>query len=95
LFDFYERGEAYLDLDHQERKLEPVKQWEAYLKSLIEDLTRIALKPVMADQHNVEIIAALLDVSIYLSFRRRGMSRMQIEQVINQLLVCWINASSH
>lgn len=93
LFDFYERGEAYLDIDHQERKLDPVKEWEVYLKSLIEELTRIALKPTKHDERTVEIIAALLDVPIFLSFRRRGMSRMQIEQVINQLFVCLINDS--
>jgi AcrR family transcriptional regulator len=95
LYDFYERGEAYLDLDHQERKLDSVKEWEAYLKSLIDDLTRIALKPTKDDERTVEIIAALLDVPIFLSFRRRGMSRMQIEQVINKLLVCSINDSTH
>lgn len=95
LYDFYERGEIYLDLDHQERKLDSVKEWEAYLKSLIDGLTRIALKPGNQDEHTVEIIAALLDVPIFLSFRRRGFMRAQIEQIIHSLLVCWINDSSH
>ena len=94
LFDFYERGEAYLDVDHQERKLEPIRQWEAYLRSLIDDLTRIALSPNKAHEHIVEPIAALLDAPVFLSFRRRGLSRMQIEQIIHQLLVCWINLPS-
>ncbi len=95
LFDFYERGEAYLDTDHQERKLDSVKEWEEYLKTVIEELTRIALQPARPDQQLTEIMAALLDVQIFLSFRRRNMSRMQIETIINRLLVCLINDSSH
>lgn len=94
LFDFYERGEPYLDVDHQERKLASIQEWEAYLKSLIDGLTRIALKPLKPDKQTVETFSALLDVPVFLSFRRRGMSKPQIEQVFNRLLLCFINNSS-
>lgn len=94
LFDFYERGEPYLDVDHQERKLASIQEWEAYLKSLIDGLTRIALKPLKPDKKTVETFSALLDVPVFLSFRRRGMSKPQIEQVFNRLLLCFINNSS-
>ena len=95
MYEFYERGEAYLEIDHQERKLDPVKEWEVYLKSLIDGLTRVALQHTQHDEQTVETIAAFLDVPIYLSFRRRGMTRVQIEQTIKKLLVCWIHDSSH
>lgn len=94
LFDFYERGELYLDVDHQERKLASVQEWEAYLKSLIEGLTRIALKLINPSKRMVETVGALLDVPVFLSFRRRGMSRVEIERVVNDLLLCWTSNSS-
>ena len=95
LLDFYERGEHYLDVDHQERKLASIQEWEAYLKSLINGLTRIALKPIKPEKKTLETFSALLDVPVFLSFRRRGMSKSQIEQVFNTLLLCWINDHSH
>lgn len=90
LFDFYERGEPYLDIDHQERTLEPVREWEAYLKDLIDGLTRTALQPIAPGKQTVEAVGALLDVPVFLSFRRRGMSRAEIEQMMNDLLLCWV-----
>lgn len=87
LFDFYERGEPYLDVDHQERSLESVQEWEAYLKDLIDGLTRAALKPIKPNKRTVEAAAALLDVPVFLSFRRRGMSRVEIERMMNDLLL--------
>lgn len=90
LFDFYERGEPYLDVDHQERTLQSVQEWETYLKALIEDLTRIALKPLKPNKRTVETISALLDVPVFLSFRRRGMPKPEIEKTMNTLLLCWV-----
>jgi len=90
LLDFYERGEPYLDIDHQERTLQSVQEWEAYLKSLIEGLTRIALKPIKPNKRTVETVSALLDVPVFLSFRRKGMSRVEIERMMNDLLLCWV-----
>jgi len=94
LFDFYERGEPYLNIDHQERTLEPVQEWEAYLKDLINGLTGRALEPITPSQETVEAAGALVDVPVYLSFRRRGMSRAAIEQTMNNLLLCWVVRSS-
>lgn len=94
LFDFYERGELYLNVDHQERTLESVQEWEAYLKDLIDGLTRTALQPITPSERTVEAVGALLDVPVFLSFRRRGMSRTEIEQMMNDLLLCWVVRSS-
>lgn len=90
LLDFYERGEPYLDIDHQERILQSVQEWEAYLKSLIEGLTRMALKPIKPNKRTVETVSALLDVPVFLSFRRKGMTRVEIERMMNDLLLCWV-----
>lgn len=94
LFDFYERGEPYLDVDHQERTLESVQEWETYLKELIDGLTRIALKPVKPNKRTVDAVGALLDVPVYLSFRRRGMSRAEIGRMMNELLLSLVVRSS-
>lgn len=93
LFDFYERGEPYLEMDHQERTLPSVQEWEAYLKSLIEGLTRIALTPIKPNKRTVETVSALLDVPVFLSFRRKEISRAEIERTINELLVCLVARS--
>ncbi|WKZ37052.1 MAG: TetR/AcrR family transcriptional regulator [Anaerolineales bacterium] len=90
LLDFYERGEPYLDIDHQERILQSVQEWEAYLKSLIEGLTRMALKPIKPNKRTVETVSALLDVPVFLSFRRKGMTRVEIERMMNDLLLCLV-----
>jgi AcrR family transcriptional regulator len=95
LFDFYERGEPYLEIDHQERTLESVQEWEVYLKSLIEGLTRMALKSIKPNKRTVETVSALLDVPVFLSFRRKGMSRVEIERMMNDLLLCWVVRSSN
>lgn len=98
LCDFYERGEPYLELDHQERKLDSAKEWEAYLQSLIEGLARIALEPIRPSDSTVKTASALLDFYLFLSFRRRNMSIDEIKQAVNTLLLCWLknnpNASS-
>jgi AcrR family transcriptional regulator len=94
LLDFYERGEPYLEIDHQERTLQSVQEWEAYLKSLIEGLARIALKTIKPNKRTVETVSALLDVPVFLSFRRKGMSRLEIERMMNDLLLCWVVRSS-
>jgi AcrR family transcriptional regulator len=91
MFDFYERGEPYLEIDHQERTLQPVQEWEAYLKSLIEGLTRLALNPIEPGERTIGTISALLDVPVYLSFRRKGMPRAEIEKIMNSLLLCWVS----
>lgn len=89
-FDFYERGEPYLNVDQQERTLDLVQEWEAYLKSLIESYTRSALKPIKPNKKIIETISALLDFPVFLAFRRRGMSRSEIEKTMNSLLLSWI-----
>ena len=93
-FDFYERGEPYLNIDHQERTLDSVQEWEAYLKSLIEGFTRSALKPIKPNKKTVETVSALLDVPVFLAFRRRGMTKSEIEKTINSLLLSWISNHS-
>lgn len=95
LFDFYERGEPYLAVDQQERTLESVQEWEAHLRSLIDGLTHIALKPIKPNQQTVEAVGALLDVPVFLSFRRRGLLRAEIERMVNDLLLCWVAKSSN
>ncbi len=94
LLDFYERGEPYLDVDHQERKLESVQEWEAYLKDLIDGLSRTALQPITPVSATLDAVSALLDVPVFLAFRRRGMSRVEIERMMNDLLMCWVRRSS-
>jgi AcrR family transcriptional regulator len=90
LFDFYERGASYIETDFQERQLPAVQEWEAYWRATIEGLTREALSPVGQDERTVRSVSALLDFSVFKSFMERDIPKQQAEQIMNEILLCWI-----
>ncbi|HET7269671.1 MAG TPA: TetR/AcrR family transcriptional regulator, partial [Rubrobacter sp.] len=61
LFDFYERGAAYIETDFQERQLPAVQEWEAYMRATIAGLVREALISAEPDERTVQAVSALLD----------------------------------
>jgi AcrR family transcriptional regulator len=89
-FDYYERGERYLEVDARERQLPLVQEWEAESRSTREGLVRAALKPVRPDRSTVRAVSALLDFPVFKSFRRQGVSRRQTEAVVVGMLACWL-----
>jgi AcrR family transcriptional regulator len=93
LFDFYERGASYIETDFQERQLPSVQEWEAYMRATIEGLVREALLPVRPDERAVQAVSALVDFSIYKSFLERDIPKEQVEEIMNEVLLCWINGA--
>jgi AcrR family transcriptional regulator len=91
-FDFYERGEPYLEIDFQERKLPAAQEWEAYMQATREGFIREALRPLdlEPDEHTVRALSALLDFPLYKSFRRHDVPKEEAEEIVNAMLVCWI-----
>lgn len=90
LFDFYERGASYIETDFQERQLPAVQEWEAHMRTTLEGLTREALSPVGPDERTVQAVSTLVDFSVFKSFLERDITKGQAEEIMNEILLCWI-----
>ena len=91
LFDFYERGASYIETDFQERQLSAVQEWEAYWRATIEGLAREALSsPVGPDERTVQAVSTLVDFSVFKSFMERDIPKEQAKQIMDEILLCWI-----
>lgn len=90
LFDFYERGASYIETDFQERQLTAVQEWEAYWRATLEGLAREALSPVGPDERTVQAVGALIDFPVYKSFLERDIPKEQAEEIMSEILLCWI-----
>lgn len=90
MFDFYERGEPYMEVGPKERQLPAVRGWEAGMKATREGLAREALRSVRPDDRTVRAVGALLDFPVFKSFGRHGVTRAEAEGVLNEMLLCWI-----
>jgi AcrR family transcriptional regulator len=93
LFDFYERGASYIETDFQERQLLAVQEWEAYWRATIEGLTREALSPVGPDERTVRAVSTLIDFPVFKSFMERDIPKEQAEQIMNEILWCWVKGA--
>jgi AcrR family transcriptional regulator len=93
LYDFYERGAAYIETDFQERQLPAVQEWEAYMRATIAGLVREALVSAGPDEHTVQSVSALLEFSVFKSFLDRDIQKEQAAKTINEILMCWIDCS--
>ena len=91
-YAFYERGEPYLGIDIQERKLPAVQEWLAYMRATREGLAREALRPLdlEPDEDTVRALGALLDFPLFKSFLLHEVSKAQAEEVVKSMLVCSI-----
>ena len=93
LFDFYERGASYIETDFQERQLPAVQEWEAHMRATLEGLTREALSPVGPDERTVQAVSTLVDFSVFKSFLERDITKGQAEEIMNEILLCWIKGA--
>src|SRR5215212_862749 len=89
-YDFYERGEPYLDIDIQERKLPAVREWLAHMRATREGFAREALRPIEPDESTVRALGALLDFPLFGSFRRQDVPKAEAEGIVNAMVLCWI-----
>lgn len=91
MFRFYERAEAYMEIGAKERQLPAVQAWEAGMRATREGLAREALRPVDPEERTVRTISALLDFPVFTSFRRHDIPRFEVEEIMNEMMLCWIN----
>lgn len=93
LFDFYQRGEPYLEVDIRERQMPAVQEWEADMRATREGLVREALHSIQPDEATVRAVSALLDFPVFKSFRRQDVTRQQAEEIVQSMLLCWLEAA--
>jgi AcrR family transcriptional regulator len=93
MFDFYERGEPYLEVGTKERQHPAVQEWEAGMLATREGLVREALRPVEAEERTVRAVAALLDFSVFKSFRRHDIPREEAREAMKEMLLCWLEGT--
>lgn len=91
MFDFYERAEPYMEVGPRERQLPAVQEWEAGMRYVREGLAREALRTARADEITVRAVGSLLDFSVFKSFRRHGVAKAEAEDILKDMLVCWID----
>jgi len=90
VFDFYERGEPYMEVGPKERQLPAVQEWEAGMRAIREGLAREALRPVQPEESTVRAVGALLDFPVFKSFRGHEVLREEAEEMVNDMLLCWL-----
>ena len=85
LFDFYERGGPYIEVDVRERQLPAMREWEQYLLDLVEAFVREALAGTRTKGATLSSVRALLDLSTFKSFRARGVAPDTAARIVAQL----------
>lgn len=91
-FDFYERGEPYLETDARERQMSAVQEWEVEMRATREAFAREALRDLDPDEGTVRAVGALLDFPVFRSFRRHDVPRREAEEILQGMLLCWLGA---
>ena len=89
-FDFYERGEPYLEIDHQERQLPEVREWESFMRATRAGYVREALRPLEPSEDTVQALSALIDFPLFKSFRLHDVPKARAEGILKSMLVCWV-----
>lgn len=89
LFAFYERGGELLESDPRERQLEPIREWEAYLQSMVSRFADRALSDLDLDEDDVEAVAALLDFRTFRAMRTRGFSVERCVELAVKMALAW------
>jgi AcrR family transcriptional regulator len=85
LFDFYERGGAYIEVDVRERRLPEMQRWEQYLLDLVAAFVREALAGTGVSGATFASVCALLDLPTFKAFRARGVSPQAAAMLAAQL----------
>jgi AcrR family transcriptional regulator len=89
-YDFYERGEPYLEIDIQSRKLPAVREWLAHMRATREGFAREALRSLEPVEDTVRALGALIDFPLFKSFRVHDLAKAEAEGVVRSMLLCWI-----
>ena len=90
LFGFYARAGRYLEADLRERELPAVREWEEYLRGLVEGFVRGALAGVPTNPDVVGRLCFLFDVPTLAAMRVRGIEPDEASAIIAGLAGSWL-----
>ncbi len=60
------------------------------MRATLEGLAREALGPVGPDERTVRVVSTLIDFSVFKSFMEGDIPKQQAEEIMNEILLCWI-----
>ena len=92
MFNFYHRGGPHLESDLRERELPAMREWEDYLRSMVTDFIREALKDTNYDDALIQRISFLLDLPTYNAMRIRGIAPATAAEIVTELASLWLAA---
>lgn len=92
LFSFYHRGGPHLDADLRERKLPAVREWEGFLRAMIDGFVREALAGRGIDDRLISRLSFLLDFPTYNAMRIRGMDTEAAVATATEMAMAWLGA---
>lgn len=94
LFSFYYRGGQHLDSDLRERELPAVREWEGFLRGMVEGFVREALAGRCADDELISRLSFLFDFPAYNAMRIRGMDVEIAVATATEMAISWLDAQS-
>lgn len=92
LFAYYERGGVHLDVDHRERKLPGMKEWEDSQRATVAGFVREALSPERPDAGTIQLVSAFLDLPTFRAMRSRGIGVDRAVKTAADAGICLLNA---
>ena len=92
LFSFYHRGGRHLDVDLRERELPAVREWEEFLRGMVEGFVREALAGCSANDQLISRLSFLFDFPTYNAMRIRGMDSEAAIATVTEMAIAWLDA---
>lgn len=92
LFSFYHRGGRHLDADLRERELPAVREWEEFLRGMVEGFVREALAGRRADGQLISRLSFLFDFRTYSAMRIRGLGIETAIATVTEMATAWLDA---
>lgn len=90
VFGFYGRGGKYLEADIRERELPAMREWEEYLRSMVQGFVLEALKDVPVADDLKRQTCFLFDVPTFSAMRLRSLGERDAIATVTGLVSCWL-----
>jgi AcrR family transcriptional regulator len=90
VFSFYDRAGPAAEVDPRERKLESIREWEAYWAETIAAFLGAALAPLAPSDQAIAFAGGLLDQRAFAAFRARGISTDVAITEVTRMILAWL-----
>jgi AcrR family transcriptional regulator len=90
LFAFYARAGKSLESDLREREMPAVREWEEYLRGMVEGFVVEALDTAPVEAGMKQRVCFLLDVPTFVAMRTRGLDPAAAAETVTALIARWL-----